>query len=447
MNILKKCFFKEIAILTGFLLIAILVYSISIKFSFFKSLYSQDLSTTTKSLLANIHQPLTIQLASNNPELANQVKLLVRRYQQYQPLIIFSSEKNILNEPHSPQHALLISYQNCREILDLNIISPNEHHLTQALFKLQRKPNQWVVFLQGHDEPDPYGTQNTDISLFRQSLENQGFKIQKLNLTTTPFIPDNTSVLIINSVKSALLPKEQSLIDDYIAKGKDLLWLMDPASLPVASLSQTLGVFAHPGIIIDAHGQRLGTPHPAITLIEHYPTLPFQAPKTLTAFPFALALDVINHPDFQSKPMLVTNESTWTETSALNGNISFDPEKNEIAGPLLLGVNLIRQYSNTEQRITVIGNSRFLSNGAIENYGNLALGLNLLNWLNHDDALIQIEQPIVKDSVSQIHLQSALLIQYVYPLLSALLVIFPMFFFLLRQRKSRKISTQISRSH
>ncbi len=43
-----------------------------------------------------------------------------------------------------------------------------------------------------------------------------------------------------------------------------------------------------------------------------------------------------------------------------------------------------------EQRVVVIGDGDFLSNTYLGNAGNLDLGLNLITWLSHDDAFIDI---------------------------------------------------------
>jgi ABC-type uncharacterized transport system involved in gliding motility auxiliary subunit len=43
-----------------------------------------------------------------------------------------------------------------------------------------------------------------------------------------------------------------------------------------------------------------------------------------------------------------------------------------------------------EQRVVVVGDSDFLSNAYLGNAGNVDLGLNLFNWLNHDDEFIAI---------------------------------------------------------
>lgn len=444
MKIKLQKFIYTCAFIMICLCLCILGYMTSLQWPYVKEVTPYQLSETTQSLLKSIHQPVDVTLYTNDIDTHHLIKMLIERYQRIQPSIHFQwAKKNI--EGAYPHHALIIRFGNSQHIIDIDKQKMDENQLTNALFILCRKPNQWVVFLKGHDEPSPFNTQNSDFNLFRIGLENQGLKVQELNLSQTPFIPDNTGVLIIASPKSALLPKEEALITNYIAKGKDLLWLIDPSSAGIPSLSKILGVYTLPGTIVDLQGQKLGTPHPAITIITQYPNIPFGAPKTLTAFPFAQALQK-NDSDFQSQPLLMTHPDTWTEIGSLSNQIAFDPEKNEHAGPLLLGISLNRKlpFQEHTQRIVVIGNSRFISNGAIENYGNLAFALNLLNWLNHDDMLLQISQPIVNDSLPQIHLMTALLIQYGYPLLSCLLFIFSMLLFYLRKRRSNKIASRLA---
>ena len=43
-----------------------------------------------------------------------------------------------------------------------------------------------------------------------------------------------------------------------------------------------------------------------------------------------------------------------------------------------------------EQRVVVTGDGDFLSNAYLGNGGNLMLGLNIFNWLAHDDSYISI---------------------------------------------------------
>lgn len=402
------------------------LYYLATCFSFTVPLSAKKtaLSPTTYSLLDAMREPVQFVLYSPHTDIYHEAALLVEQYQAAAPKTQFVwKRENFSFSENFKGEAFVVHYGHQTYFIDLSKESINEATITQLLFKCSRHANHWVVFLEGHGEPQLFGKENRDYQLWRLALENQGLKIQPLTLNKTPFIPDNVQLLIIASSQSDWLPHEEALVVDYISKGKNLLWLIDPTSTRLHFLEKLLGISPLPGTIVDLHGQKLGTPHPAITLIEQYPSLPFTTPKLLTAYPWSVALAITPSP-WEASPLLLTDEATWTETDPLSGQIGFDPEKNEKAGPLLLGVRLTRSFPSAEQeqRIAVIGNSRFISNGVIQNYGNLAFGQNLISWLNADDQLLKLEQPISIDSFSHIHLTTAGLIQYGFPGLGLLLL-------------------------
>ncbi|MCS5710043.1 GldG family protein [Candidatus Berkiella aquae] len=380
---------------------------------------TQKLSPTTLSLLEKMSESIEIDLYSSDIDNYRQAELLITQYQSTKPNIVLHWKDRPYSFSNDYQSAaLLVKMGERQEVIDLLKNPLNEQTLSQCLFKLCNKANQWIVFLQGHNEPSPFNAQATDYSLLSIALRNQGFQIQTLSLTHTPLIADNTRLLIIAAPRSTLLPEEEKLIIQYLLQGGNLLWLIDNNMQPLPFLSDFFQVTPLPGTIVDLHGYRLGTPHPAITIIDHYPQSPFATPKSLTAFPYAVALKSSPLENWSTQSLLITHEQTWTETGSLTESIAFEPEKNEVAGPLLLGIHLTRPHplqSESTQRIAIIGNSRFLSNGVIENYGNLALGLNLIHWLGHDDALITLNQPINQDELIQMHFLTAVLIQYGVP--------------------------------
>lgn len=407
--------------------------------SYFSS--TQLLSATSESLLKKIEAPITITLFSTHIEDYHQAQFLIAKYQAIKPNIkLHWRQESYAHSNDYSGPALQVSMGAQKEMIDLLRNPLNESTISQRLFKLRNKDEQWIVFLQGHNEPSPFGSQATDYDLLRIALQNQGFKVQALSLTHTPVIADNTRLLVIASPKTRLLPKEEQLIAQYLFQRGSLLWLIGNDSHPQPFLSELFQVKRLPGTIVDLHGHQLGTPHPAITIIDTYPSMPFSAPKALCAFPFAVALSLENNHDWQTQPLLLTHDKSWTESGALSGALAYEPEKNEVAGPLVLGVSLTKKptlNSQTEQRIAIIGNSRFLSNGVIENYGNLAFGLNLIHWLRHDDQLISLEQPTNQDELLHIHLFTALFCQYGLPILIVLLACFGAFNYRLRVKRSQ----------
>ena len=98
--------------------------------------------------------------------------------------------------------------------------------------------------------------------------------------------------------------------------------------------------------------------------------------------------------------------SRLTEIGPISGTIRFDEDSDERMGPLDIGFVFTRQENKKEstgdgaggdQRVIVIGDSDFLSNAYLGNGGNIDLGLNLFNWLNHDDQFIAITARTASD--------------------------------------------------
>ncbi|MEA3243190.1 MAG: ABC transporter, partial [Pseudomonadota bacterium] len=96
----------------------------------------------------------------------------------------------------------------------------------------------------------------------------------------------------------------------------------------------------------------------------------------------------------------------WTEIGSISGTIRFDEDSDERMGPLDIGFVFSRvknkkdagdQENGAEQRVIVIGDSDFLSNAYLGNGGNVELGLNLFNWLNHDDQFLTITARTASD--------------------------------------------------
>jgi hypothetical protein len=121
---------------------------------------------------------------------------------------------------------------------------------------------------------------------------------------------------------------------------------------------------------------------------------------SLTLFPQAAALEVESPDQWQALPLLTTLERSWTEIGPISGTIKFDEDSDERMGPLDIAYAFTRNRAakpaagaeddKGEQRVVVIGDSDFLSNAYLGNAGNVDLGLNLFNWLNHDDEFIAI---------------------------------------------------------
>ncbi len=80
----------------------------------------------------------------------------------------------------------------------------------------------------------------------------------------------------------------------------------------------------------------------------------------------------------------------WLETGPIDSNVAFDRNK-DVRGPIVVAAALERAVGERKQRVVVTGSGHFLANQYIGTLGNLDLGVNMLNWLAGDDALITVQ--------------------------------------------------------
>jgi len=271
----------------------------------------------------------------------------------------------------------------------------SEASITNALARLARKRDRWIVFMQGHGERDPHGKANFDLGSWGRRLEERGLHVETLNLAQTPHVPDNTDLLVIASPQTDYLPGEKALIREYVQGGGNLLWLTEPGDAPrLPGLADDLGVRRLPGVVVDSTAQLYGADTPDFAVISDYGDSPIVADlDTLTLFPQACALETADGNGWSHQSLLRTRARSWTETGPIRGEIAYDKGTAELPGPLTIGVAATRggkSGAGPGQRAAVIGDGDFLSNAYIGNGANLDLGMRLANWLAGDTSRVHI---------------------------------------------------------
>jgi ABC-type uncharacterized transport system involved in gliding motility auxiliary subunit len=310
-----------------------------------------SLSEASRKILLELKEPIKVTAyITDNNDLRLPIQELVERYQRQADNISlhfvdpFYAPDEVRQQNIQEKGEILIQYKERTE--QLRFLS--EQELTSALQRLLR-PARLAVFLTGHGERSPTHFANHDLSQLAVALKNSGINVQTLNFGETPAIPDETNVLVIASARQKLLPGEVIQIADYIDKGGNLLWLMDP-SIPLHSLeilAEKFGLTIQPGIIVDPISQLLGVKSSAVVSItntgygEHPVTSGFE--EALTLFPHASAL-IVEPPEddaWEETPLLTTNQEAWSETDVKEGIIEFN-EETDIDGPLDIAFALER---------------------------------------------------------------------------------------------------------
>ena len=367
-----------------------------------------SLSAATEKQLAAMPDPIKFSafVGSGDAEVRHGLEFDVGRYQRVKKNVTLefidpSAQPQKVRELNvSANGELVVEYQGRRE----NLRASTEPIITTALQRLAYSGEQWVVFLEGHGERSIADAQNQSaISKFAEALRGKGLKLQSLNLARTPKIPDNTSVLVLASPETQLLPGEVTLINEFVQKGGNLLWLADP-DYPTGApeLAKTLGIAWQNGYAIFPEYKVLGTGHPGFFAATDYPPNPVtQGLDQITLFPLVRSLVADPKSGWDAKPLLKTSELSWLETGNIEaGNVQKDDK--DIPGPLNIGMTLTRNHKEGTQsklqRVALIGDADFIANAYVGQLGNQQLGLNVVQWLASRDAQLNIDIPKAQDA-------------------------------------------------
>ena len=274
----------------------------------------------------------------------------------------------------------------------------SESSFVNLLMRLARSGERLVMGLEGHGERRLTGIANHDLGEFGSQLQSKGFKVAPLNLALAQEVPANASVLVIASPQTDLLPAEVAKIKSWLARGGNLLWLVDAEPLRgLQPVAEALGLVLSPGVVIDPEAAGVSrSPAMAIGAAygRHAITTGF---RLQTLFPFARQIGTVDSGEWRTTPLVDVAPRGWVETGKLDAKIAFDKGR-EVAGPVTVAVALERTVEDRAQRVVVVGSGHFLSNTFLGSGGNLDLGVNIVNWLAGDDTLIALQPRPTLDS-------------------------------------------------
>ena len=388
-----------------------------------------SLSNSSVDLLKTLKHPVVVNVyANDDPTLRQAVEEILKRYQRVKPDFQFRlvnpdiDIEQASKDQISAYGQVVIKYQGRKE----NISTLGEQSISSALLRLSRDTARKVLFLSGHGERNPENNDNRGYTTLASQLTSKGFSVERFNLLQQA-IDEHTRIMVIAAPTKMLGDGEIEHIRNYINRGGNLLWLTDPGELAgLDSIALQFGFEFQDGMVVDNNVNLRSTlqiEHPAIIpVLEYYPHAITRGIDYNTLFPIArgISLKPDASMDWESEELFRSFEKSWTETGSLSDDIVFSSADGDIAGPITLGIALNRilaldenmKADKASQRIVVIGDSDFLANAYIGAGANLALAMNIFNWLAGDDDLIAVELKAAPDTRLQLNELHILLIGF-----------------------------------
>ena len=363
------------------------------------------LTQQTRDVLTKLTGPIKVTVfATRQPEVRKPVQEFFASYQRVKPDLTVTLV-DPREEPKLAQAAgiradgeSVIEYNQKSE----HLTEYNEQSLVNLLMRLARAGERLAMALEGHGERRLAGVANHDLGEFGKQLGARGFKTNALNLAIAQEVPANASMLLIANPQVELQPAEVAKITQYVQKGGNLLWLIDTEPLRgLQPIAEALGLTLGPGTVVDPDAARVNAA-PTIAVSASYGRHPVTDNFRLnTIYPFARQIGVNEKggegSEWKVARLVDVAPRGWVEMGKLDGGIAFDKAR-DVPGPVTIAVALERTVGDRVQRVVVVGNGHFLSNQFLGNGGNLELGVNMVNWLAGDDALITIQPRPARDS-------------------------------------------------
>lgn len=358
------------------------------------------LAPETIQVLTQLEKPITVQAFFTANMSTDSAKKLLENYKSqstgkfdYQFIDpnanpVAAQEANITRDG-----TLVLNYDGRKEA----VTTLSEEEITAGIIKVTNPGKRVVYFLTGHGEFDVNGSDETAYSQVKKTLESKNYTVESLNLISTPKIPVDALAVIVAGPKKPLDIQEVSLLSAWVASGKSLVYLTDPAVIldwgdakdPVVDyLASEWGISLNNDMIIDPN---VNPPLFAVanSYADHSITQKLQSMATV--FPTAHSIAVAEGSNGVTLTELIkSSDNTWGETdldSIKNNRVTFDSGK-DIQGPVTLAAS--GENSQTNARVVVAGDADFASDQYFQSYGNGDFIINIVDWAAQQEKLINL---------------------------------------------------------
>ena len=344
---------------------------------------------------ANRHVRFEFIDPEKNPALARQYE--VKNYGTYQ---------NILTGSQLKFGTLVLLYGDRKEKIEKRQQEVSEEDLTNAIIKVQRTETKKVYFVQGHGEKDPADTEREGYAAAKQSLENQSFLVDTLNIAAKNEVPADAKVLIVAGPTAEPMPEQVQLMTGFLNRGGSMLVMIDPA--PSAGLSAFMaawGIAPDNDLVVSPAGYVRTPAWPAVTQAEYEASPITERFKLNSFFPEARSVQPAKTSvdGVTVSTLFKSMAGSWGKTDLKNTSLEMN-QKTDLKGPLPLALTVTKEIKPaddkqpaTQARMVVVGNSSFAANSFIQGEGNANLFLNMVSWLAAEEDLISVRPKAPED--------------------------------------------------
>lgn len=333
---------------------------------------------------------------------------------------------------------------------------PGEREITAALKRIAMKlPT--VGFVQGHSARDIDNIGDKGYNNFtkstgtRSALFNQGFEVQKADLSDSLPVPADMNIIVLPELKTPLTDAENKKLDDYITRGGNLLIIGEPGRQSIMNpIVARFGVSFLPGRLVQPHpnyeSDFIAVRPTKAAINMSYELGDIAKEGGVVTMNGACGLSFTSDKGFTATPWFGTGrQGTWNELETTNfadDTPVLNPKAGEAEAAYPTVLALSREQGGHQQRIVVMGDADCLDNAELtanrKGVGSMngVLVNGIFYWLSDGDAPIDVRRPPMTDNHIKLTLggMSRTKAFFVW-ILPALLAIFGTVLLIRRKRK------------
>lgn len=297
-----------------------------------------------------------------------------------------------------------------------------------AVFKRMVMKLPRIAFLQGHEERKIEGDRKYDYTLFasvktfRYALTNQGCEVETLDLSGDNEIPAEVDIIVLGDMKHPLDATESKKLDAYVAKGGNLLISLKPGSKIMESYISQFGIKTVPGMLVQPKedivaNMVLSRPTAEAVALNEYFKVVYDR-RSFVGMIGAAGLEMTEDKGFHATPILRTDTiklyaspdtiPTWSEMETIdfvNDSVSVNSAIGEKTDAYTTAMSLTRMVGDKEQRIMILGDADFISNGGMNPesrrfpVANFNMVPGMFHWLSYGKVPVDVSRPGPTDNI------------------------------------------------
>lgn len=271
-----------------------------------------------------------------------------------------------------------------------------------------------AYIIEGHNEFELDST-------VQDSLANENYELKNLNILTQGSIPDDASLLIINSPARDYSQDEAKILIDYLNKGGKAIFILNfynDEKPNYESVLASYGVKPQNLVVLEGNQSNCLPNNPLYLLpnIENHDiTKPLVDNKLNIILPYTQAIENLQQKNANTKitPLLTTSNSAYAK---VNNESTIAKESGDIEGPFNLAIliedNWFNDSESYQSKVVVISSPTLFDSGTnqISSGANLDFFMNTVNFLVDRQDSISIRSKSLATEYLQLDQTQALII-------------------------------------